>query len=238
MQDHYQRIYSDSADAYDRLVNAEDCEDRLLPALESICPLEGARVVEIGVGTGRLTRLFVRGGAKSVIGVEPSPAMLAVARRHLTACAPPGSPCTWRLETGDSSRLPVPDGDADLTIAGWVFGHMTAWSPGTWREFIADALAEADRVTRRGGHEIILETLGTGAEAAGPPNQDLADYYSELETKFHFRRQEIRTDYQFASPDEAAQTCGFFFGEEMAARIRARGWARVPEWTGLWSRAR
>jgi hypothetical protein len=47
----------------------------------------------------------------------------------------------------------------------------------------------------------------------------------------------IATDYQFAGVDEAAEICGWFFGEAMAATIRARGWARVPEWTGLFVRA-
>ncbi len=238
MQDHFQRIYSEQADAYDRLVDAEDCEGQLLLAIGSICPLHGAKVVEIGVGTGRLTRLFVAGGARSIVGVDPSPAMLAVARRHLEACAPPGSPCSWRLEIGDLSSLPAPDGDADLTIAGWVLGHMTAWNPGAWRANIAAALSEADRVTRAGGHQIIIETLGTGTDAAGPPSQALGEYYDELETGFGFQRREIRTDYQFASPEEAVRSCGFFFGEELVARIRSRQWSRVPEWTGLWSRSR
>ena len=165
MQDHFQRIYAEEAGAYDRLVGAEDCEGQLQLAIASVCPLHGANVVEIGVGTGRLTRLFVAGGARSIVGVDPSQAMLAVARRHLESCAPPGSACQWRLEVGDSSRLPVPDGDADLTIAGWVFGHATVWNPGAWRASIAAALAEADRVTRAGGHQIILETLGPPADA-------------------------------------------------------------------------
>ena len=36
--------------------------------------------------------------------------------------------------------------------------------------------------------------------------------------------------------EEAVARTEFFFGPELAARIRANGWARLPEWTGVWSR--
>ena len=44
-----------------------------------------------------------------------------------------------------------------------------------------------------------------------------------------FRRQTIQTDYHFASVDEAVARTEFFFGPELAARIRELGWARLPE---------
>ena len=30
------------------------------------------------------------------------------------------------------------------------------------------------------------------------------------------------------------QGCGFFFGEAMVEEVRAHGWSRVPECTGVW----
>ena len=51
-------------------------------------------------------------------------------------------------------------------------------------------------------------------------------------------RVDLRTDYAFETVDDAAQTLGFFFGEKMEQRIRARQWARVPECTGVYRRAR
>jgi hypothetical protein len=36
--------------------------------------------------------------------------------------------------------------------------------------------------------------------------------------------------------DEAVERTEFFFGPELAATIRANGWARLPEWTGVWSK--
>src|SRR5688572_27539259 len=75
-------VYAGRADDYDRLVRAEDADRRLLPALSELVRLERARVLELGVGTGRVTGLLLDAGA-SVVGCEPSPAMLATARQRL-----------------------------------------------------------------------------------------------------------------------------------------------------------
>ena len=78
----FQEIYRDHADAYDRLVNAEDCDHNLLPALAQWMPLTGANVMEIGAGTGRITRLLMTQNVK-LLGVDRSAAMLKVGRDHL-----------------------------------------------------------------------------------------------------------------------------------------------------------
>jgi hypothetical protein len=60
-------------------------------------------------------------------------------------------------------------------------------------------------------------------------------YYAWLEEEHGFARQTISTDYAFSSVAEAVAYTEFFFGAELAGRIRAHGWARLPEWTGVWS---
>jgi hypothetical protein len=92
------------------------------------------------------------------------------------------------------------------------------------------------RVTALGGALIILETLTTGSLTPAPPSEGLAEYYAWLESEWGFARQTISTDYQFASVDEAVAYTEFFFGSELSDRIRECGWARLPEWTGVWSR--
>ena len=229
----FRRIYAHHADDYDRLVEAEDCDDQLLPAMAGVCPLAGIRVAEVGVGTGRITRLLVRAGAARIVGVDQAPAMLTVARRHLTAL---GSDCRWQLDEGDAGHLPLPDGEVDLYVAGWALGHTVGWRPTSWRSTIDGYLLEADRVTRPGGSQILFETLGTGRDAPGPPTPGLARLYDHLEQTHGFSRHTIRTDYRFASVDDAVRRCGLFFGDGLARRIRERGWTRVPEWTGMWWR--
>jgi ubiquinone/menaquinone biosynthesis C-methylase UbiE len=224
-------IYTAHAERYDELVRAEDTGGRLLPAIESVAALQDRRVIEVGAGTGRVTRLLLQAGAE-VVATEPAAAMLEVARARL------GAQERLRLVLADASALPVSEGWADVGIAAWVFGHFRHWLPDGWQFRIGAALDELARATKPGGALIIIETLGTGRTEPAPPNPDLAEYYRWLEHERGFVRQEIRTDYAFASVDEAARVLGFFFGDEKARLVRERGWSTVPECTGVWSRLR
>ncbi|HTO20998.1 MAG TPA: class I SAM-dependent methyltransferase, partial [Spirochaetia bacterium] len=71
-------IYRSQPGKYDDLVSREDWQGNLLPAVEAICPLRGLEVVELGAGTGRLTRLLA-GKARFVAAFDASAAMLDVA---------------------------------------------------------------------------------------------------------------------------------------------------------------
>jgi SAM-dependent methyltransferase len=91
----------------------------------------GRRVVDIGAGTGKLTRLLVDTGAE-VVAVEPLPAM-----REQCAAVLPGI----EILAGTAERLPLADGSADVIVAG------QAWH---WFDARA-ALAECARVLRPSG---------------------------------------------------------------------------------------
>jgi ubiquinone/menaquinone biosynthesis C-methylase UbiE len=227
----FETIYRERAEDYDRLVSAEDCDGRLVPALEALCPLDGARVVDVGTGTGRIARLVVHRVAQ-VVGVEPSPAMLAVARRRLESTGR----TNWKLLQGSAEGLPVESAWADIVVAGWVFGHFRSWMPAAWRSQVARAVGEMGRCAKPGARLAIVETLGTGTEEPRAPSAELAEYFAWLEAEQGFTRTTLRTDYRFADVETAATVCGFFFGDALASKIRERGWMRVPECTGVWSR--
>ena len=227
----FHRIYERHAVEYDVMVAAEDCDGRLLPALEGITPLAGAAVLEVGAGTGRVTRLLLDAGAR-VVASEPALAMLAVARRHTAHL--PAARCA--LLGADVLALPVRAGWADVAIAGWALGHLRSWHAGAWQETIARALAEMDRALRPGGTLIVIETLGTGVERPAPPTAELAEYYAWLEGTQGMQRASCRTDYRFPGVEAAARATGFFFGAEFAARVLRERWSRIPECTGLWWR--
>src|SRR6185369_7224914 len=57
VSDRFREIYDHHADWFDRLVSREDRVGGLLPAVLQVCELDGARVIEFGAGTGRVTRL-------------------------------------------------------------------------------------------------------------------------------------------------------------------------------------
>jgi len=223
----YQDVYANDAERYDAMVSCEDADGNLPRALAPL--LESTtKVVDIGCGTGRVTRAceFVNDDSE-IIGVEAWEPMLAVARRRS-----PGQ----RFVQGDAGALPVATGWADLAIAGWVYGHQCSWAGARWPDTIGAFLAEQARVVRPGGRCVVIETLGTGKVAPEPPAPS-APYYAWLDAQ-GFTREVIDTSYVFATIDEAVMKLGFFFGARIVTAIRANGWTRVPEWTALWSRVR
>ena len=123
-----------------------------------------------------------------------------------------------------------------MVTAGWSIGHLRGWFAADWQTQIGRVLREMRRAVKPGGALMIMETLTTGSLTPAPPTDALAEYYAWLEDEWGFARQTIRTDYQFASVDEAVARTEFFFGSELAAKIRQQGLARLPEWTGVWSK--
>ncbi|BAL89316.1 putative methyltransferase [Actinoplanes missouriensis 431] len=68
----------------------------------------GARVLDLGAGTGKLTAT-IRAAGGAVTAVEPDPAMLAELRREL-----PDVPAL----AGGAESIPLPDGSVDAVLAG------------------------------------------------------------------------------------------------------------------------
>jgi ubiquinone/menaquinone biosynthesis C-methylase UbiE len=229
----FHEIYAQHADQYDALVSREDYQGNLLPALEAIRPLAGLEVVEMGAGTGRLTRLLAP-HVKFIRAYDMSAHMLATAEASLRAMGADN----FSVQPADNAHIPAESASADLSIAGWSFGHSTAWQSENWREVIGAAVGEMLRVLRANGTAIIIETLGTGRDTPGPPSEGLAAYYAWLESEHGFARTEIRTDLQFASLDEADSLMRFFFGDAMGDLVRQNHWLIVPECTGIWHRPR
>jgi ubiquinone/menaquinone biosynthesis C-methylase UbiE len=225
--DAFQQIYTERADWYDRMVSREDHAGRLLPAVLAVCALDGARVVEFGAGTGRVTRL-IASRARCVRAFDQSSSMLGVARRLGLANVTFG--------VADNRAMPVRSGWADVAIEGWSFSHTTDWYPGSWREEAGRAFDEMLRVLRPGGMAVAIETLGTGYETPTPPSPVLAEYYDWLERERGFTRTWCRTDFLFESLEEAEDLARGFFGHEIADRIAREKLLAVPECTGIWWR--
>ena len=224
-------IYRSHAEEYDALVRCEDREGNLLRTIQGLVALEGREVVELGAGTGRVTSLLAP-HVRSIRAFDSAPAMLEVARENLTRLGARN----WELGVADNTRLPVPDASADLSIAGWSYGHQTVWSADGWREPIEAAIGEMQRVLRPGGTAIVIETLGTAHTTPFAPPAELARYYALLAGAWHFEQTWIRTDYEFPSAAEAERLVRFFFGDELARELARGGSASLPECTGVWWR--
>ena len=222
-------IYNQHAEQYERLVSREDCRGNILPALREIHPFAGGRVVELGAGTGRLTRLLVP-LVDTIWALDSSGHMLGVAGRMLAT----EGVKNWHVAVADHRHLPVADSSADVVISGWSVCYLAVLGGQSWREEVGQGLREMERVLQDNGVIVLLETLGTGYEAPEVPEK-LQGYYDYLEAE-GFSRKWIRTDLAFASLEEAVALMGFFFGAEMAAKVEEKKWVTVPECTGIWWR--
>jgi malonyl-CoA O-methyltransferase len=107
-----------------------------------IAPLTPRRAVDVGCGTGRWTSQL------SAIGIDASPAMLAIAA---------GKGLRGRLAVGDATALPVATSAADLVLCALTFGHIRDQA-GAMREFA--------RVLGPGG-TLILTDFHPAAAARG-----------------------------------------------------------------------
>lgn len=225
----FKQIYQTQADEYEYLVAHEDYQGNLLQALAAIRPLTNTTVVELGAGTGRLTRLLAP-HVHHITACDIAAPMLTVAQKKLAE----GGWRNWQPVVCDNRMVAVADKTADMVIVGWSLGHFTDWYAPNWRTEIGRSLAEMRRVLRLGGTIIILETLGTNHETPQPPTPALADYYQWLEQEQGFQSTWIRTDYRYPSVAEAVASARFFFGDLLADAIQDKNSPIIPECTGLW----
>ncbi|HEX5460454.1 MAG TPA: class I SAM-dependent methyltransferase [Steroidobacteraceae bacterium] len=109
-------------------------------ALSSAGLQSGMDVIDVGTGTGLVAReaAHLVGPLGSVLGVDPSAAMLA------SAPAMAGV----RLAVGSAESIPAPDASADFVSLGYALRHISDVSV-AFREFL--------RVLRPGGRLCLLE---------------------------------------------------------------------------------
>lgn len=99
---------------------------------------KGAKLLDVGCGTGEHLHRAVDSGLQA-FGVEPAPAMLAVARRNVP---------TAETKQGVATELPYGDGQFDLVIMVEVLRYLD-------RADIEKALNEARRVLKPGGQVFV-----------------------------------------------------------------------------------
>ncbi|MGW5386402.1 methyltransferase domain-containing protein [Nocardia sp. NPDC003963] len=106
----------------------------------------GERALDIGSGTGSEVLEFARrvGSGGQAVGVEPNPAMLAVARARAAAA---GTRC--RFVEADAYHLPFADDSFDAVRCERVYQHL---------DDPAAATAEIARVLRPGGRVVLVDS--------------------------------------------------------------------------------
>lgn len=126
--------------------------------LETLAPLDGLVIADIGCGDGTWVRFLTEAGAR-VIGFDPNPRQLDKA-----AATPPVG--DERYVPAGAEALPLDDASQDIAL---FFNSLHHVPP----DLMAPALAEAARITRPGGRVIAFEPVARGANyALGKPVDD------------------------------------------------------------------
>jgi ubiquinone/menaquinone biosynthesis C-methylase UbiE len=120
------------------MVFGREGDARLAAGLSNLAP--GDAVVDVGCGPGVAARHAAREGA-SVIGVDPAPVMLAVARLIVRRSG-------VRLVKGTAEALPLDD---DAATVVWSIATAHHWAD------VDAGLREARRVLRPGSRLVVIE---------------------------------------------------------------------------------
>ena len=130
---------------------AADPHGRITAAMQDISDWSGRTVLDLGCGSGFHLPLWATTAA-SVVGVEPHPPLVALARRR-----------TKRLKNvtvlkGMAESLALPDASVDVVHARWAYFFGPGSEPG---------LRELDRVVRRGGTAFVIDNDATRSTFGG-----------------------------------------------------------------------
>jgi arsenite methyltransferase len=126
--------------------------------LELVGVAAGARVLDVGCGSGAVARDVARRVRPTgrVVGLDPSPGLLAAAAELVER---DGLADAVELRPGDARALPFPDAEFDVVLAVTALAHV----PGA-----EQAIPELVRVARPGGRVGIFDLDGDGVILAHP----------------------------------------------------------------------
>jgi ubiquinone/menaquinone biosynthesis C-methylase UbiE len=127
--------------------------------LDAIDVPDGGQIIDIGSGTGGITRKIAdRFPAASVMGVEPSTALTKKANELA------GDRANLTFLVGDGAALDLKDSSADVAILHTVLSHVSNPEP---------LITEAVRVLRPGGTLVICDADFSKASMAAVPGDPL-----------------------------------------------------------------
>ena len=115
---------------------------KLAPFRARVGAAASGRVLELGIGPG-LNLAFYPPAVTSVVGIDPSPLLLGIAKQHGDGRAFP-----LTLHAAPAENLPIDSASIDTVVTTWTLCSVSD---------IAAALTEARRVLRPGGRLLFAE---------------------------------------------------------------------------------
>jgi SAM-dependent methyltransferase len=209
---------------------AADPDGRLWAAMESLANWRGRDVLDLGCGTGfHLARFAAT--AHSVVGVDPHPDLVALARRR-TRSLP-----NVTVSPGLAEALPLPDASVDVVHARWAYFFGPGSEPG---------LAELDRVVRRGGTALIVDNDPTRSTFGGWFRRSYPDVDPGAVERFWsthgWTRTPVDMGWRFASRADLEAVVRIELPTPVAEAVLAEHWAsggglEVDYAVNVWSRS-
>ena len=143
--DHFKKIYATKATEYHQMILPEDVDGNLISTIKEITPLENARLLDLGSGTGRIP-LLTHHLVSQLVALDLNYPMLA--EQHIHRQDAGG---TWMMVQGDNRGLPLPDDSFDVVTAGWAIGHLRSWYAADWQTQIGSILGRWNGSLPRAG---------------------------------------------------------------------------------------
>ena len=212
--------FDHAAESYDATRGEPpEVSQRLTEALlAELQALDADWLLEIGIGTGRITRPVAERGVR-VTGIDIAPHMLAQLREQL---APDAAPVD--LAVGDVTALPYADGSFHAAVAVHVLHLVSSWER---------ALEELRRVLALGG--VFIHHYARYAEPNPwtPSLQARDEILDDMNVARRPRPREAQIADRLRTLGGSRRELVYYEGEERTAPIdwleRARG--RIDSWT-------
>jgi len=193
----WELLYWNEPELYDRLTEGEPLHHQVLAEL----PLDGATVLEVGAGTGRLTVLCAARAAR-VYALEPVGPLRALLERRISGHAL----SNVEVLDGWCHAIPLPDGHVDLSVSASAFGANPARGGDL-------GLRQLRRVTRAGGQIAVLWPDDPG-------------WF--LQRGFCYMAFGGAMEVRFRDLHTAVEAAGIFYGPQVRAFLARTGRPTVP----------
>jgi len=222
-------IYDFHSIEYDELVTKEDYQNNLKNYLLNNFDFKNKSIIELGAGTGRLTKIYAK-DSKNISIYDRSSHMMDKAKLNLKEFSE-----SIKFGICDNLNINEIKEKADIILEGWSFGHTAIDKFETITDTIKELIDNCKSMLNSGGTIIIIETLGTNYNKPTETSPALSKLFSILENSYNFKRYVLRTDYKFDSEEDAKRVTSYFFGEKFAKNLKNAKNGIVKEYTGVWS---
>ncbi len=213
-RERWPEVYRDSPGIFARFAAAEDRGDRVPKELISLAGLKGARVLELGAGTGRWSASLAS-ASEQWVATEPAEGMLSIGARGA------GQAAHWLRAR--SQALPFHSGSFERVFAGFVFANLRPKDR-------APALEEAQRVMASGAELWLLENhweddfQDLRRSAGLETHREIAPLVDE----FGFEHvSTLDTQMEFESEAAAQEVLGTILGPLVQARLQSHPQRRL-----------